>query len=177
MWWHRGRILSITALVLAGCGVAGCGFQPLYKEKVASVPQVRAALAAVHVGIIPNREGQHLRNRLEQMFRRSGTAPERYRLHVSLSESRNDQAFKKGGFATLATLQVIASVELREKGQPIWIESLQTQVSWNLLSEEYASVISERDARMRAMETLAHNIFRAVSVHLSSPQQTIPDAP
>ena len=173
MWWHKGRILGVIALVLVSVSITGCGFQPLYKKEGAGVPQVHAALAAVHVGIVPNREGQHLRNRLEQMFRRSGAAPEQYRLRVSLSESRSDQAFQKGGFVTLATLRVVASVELQEQGQPIWTASVPAQVSWNLLSQEYASVISERDARMRAMDELASGIFRAVSVYLSSPNRQI----
>lgn len=168
MLWLKRHVRLFIALALVGVGATGCGFQPLYKKGGVEEQPIHAQLAAVRIGIIPDRTGQHLRNRLEQMFRSSGVAPERYRLHIDLSENRNGHGFQKGGFATQAFLRVTASVDVQKKGESIWRDTVQARVSWNLLSEEYASMISERDARRRAMEMLATGIFRTVSVYFSS---------
>ena len=58
MWWHRPCPRYFKHYWLGTSAVvAGCGFQPLYKREEWRIVAVRAALAAVTVGIIPNREG------------------------------------------------------------------------------------------------------------------------
>lgn len=142
-------------------------------------------LAAVDVGVIENRSGQILRNALERKLERAGGyVRKRYKLDVTVTENRSDQAFQKEGFGTRASLRTVANAVLVEipgtsqnqvapqdrTGKPkvLWRGYSQSLVAWNLLSENYAAVVSERDARTRAMEQLADDIARSLAVYFSS---------
>lgn len=185
MWWPD-RTKAVRAGVLA-CTLllAGCGFSPLYSAGETQDAGVARRLAAVDVGIINDRSGQILRNALERKLERAGgSVRKRYKLDVTVTESRADQAFQKGGFGTRASLRTVAKAVLVEipgvgqdqaapedrtgKSKVLWRGHSQALVAWNLLPENYAAVVSERDARTRAMEQLADDIARSLAVYFSS---------
>lgn len=80
------RSLSRRALLPFGLlpFLPGCGFQPIYAEGRGGATSVaQADLAAITVGIIPDRSGQLLRQALQDRFEREGVGvAHRYDLSV-----------------------------------------------------------------------------------------------
>ncbi|MGE4046664.1 MAG: LPS assembly lipoprotein LptE [Acetobacteraceae bacterium] len=76
----------LTGLVAAGtaAGLAGCGFQPVYMPTATGQQGVVARqLAAVNVGIIPDRPGQLLRQALQVRLGNDSGVRQRYDLAVA----------------------------------------------------------------------------------------------
>jgi LPS-assembly lipoprotein len=84
-----GPALTRRALLPLGLALLlpGCGFQPLYGAGPGGVPsEAQADLAAITVGLIPDRSGQLLRQALQDRFERQGVgAAHRYDLAVAYS--------------------------------------------------------------------------------------------
>ncbi len=71
-------------LQLAVLGLSGCGFSPLYETRADGKPNaVQSDLAAIEVPILPDRNGQLMRQALQQRLDGPGyDIPKRYRLIV-----------------------------------------------------------------------------------------------
>jgi LPS-assembly lipoprotein len=68
----------------AGAALSGCGFQPVYMPTASGNPGVaERELAAVRVGLIPERPGQLLRQALQQRLASDSGVPHRYDLQVT----------------------------------------------------------------------------------------------
>ena len=77
----RRGLLTVAA---AGSVAAGCGFQPVYMPTAAGRAGVAAReLAAVDVGLIPERPGQLLRQALQERLASDGGQPHLYDLKVT----------------------------------------------------------------------------------------------
>ncbi len=186
MWWpDRRKAIPFIALAIA-LALSGCGFSPLYSGGKTLDAGPARELAAIDVLVISDRSGQQLRNALERRLERAGQVRKRYRLDVKMTETRSDQAFQKGGFGTRASLHVVAASVLTEipgsdpedrtgTVKVIWKGETHARVSWNLLPENYAAVVSERDSRTRAMDHLAEDISRALAVYFSSGVSAVRD--
>lgn len=146
--------------------VAACGFQPLYGTRTNGQP-VKDALASVEVMPIPERIGQQLRNALEQRLTRAGDGPTRYRLHVRLDEDTEMLGMRKDATASRANLRVTATWSLTNGEAVLHNGVSDSIVSYNLLSQQYPTVISEKDSRQRASQQLADDIARRVAVYFS----------
>lgn len=151
----------VSALILAGCG-----FQPIHGERsAASSP----ALAAIDIGLIPDRSGQMLRNELlQKMHPRGGISPAQFSLSVTLSESLQDLAIRKDEVATRANLIMIATfaVTARGDGKPAFTGSARSVNSYNILTSDFATLSAREDARRRAVGQLASSITQRLSVWL-----------
>jgi LPS-assembly lipoprotein len=79
----RRHFLRVAALGSAGLG-AGCGFHPIYARNAPA----RVALGAVYVNLIPNRNGQLLRQALQGRLEGTDDAiAKRYTLAIAYSEN------------------------------------------------------------------------------------------
>jgi len=78
----RRRALLPLGLALL---LPGCGFQPLYASGADGTPSpAQADLAAITIGLIPERSGQLLRQALQDRFERSGVGvAHRYDLSIA----------------------------------------------------------------------------------------------
>jgi LPS-assembly lipoprotein len=83
-WWAgRRRLLGLGAGVLASAALNGCGFRPLYMPTASGKPGVaQRELAAIDVGLIPERPGQLLRQALQDRMWSDAGGPHRYDLRV-----------------------------------------------------------------------------------------------
>lgn len=72
----------LPALLLLA--LAGCGFRPLYGGSGSAGTDVSSRLDQVDIGLIPDRQGQLLRQALEQELQRAG-APGYYRYYLNVS--------------------------------------------------------------------------------------------
>ena len=159
MSWSR-RIAA--ALLLAGLlpALAGCGFKPLYGRDSGGgdvVPEF------AQIGIEqPNDRGEQLfRNRLLDILTPKG-APDRprYLLKYRITESLGSVFVTRSEEITRSNLQVSIATILHdyESGRPIFSSSATSQASFNQTTNDYANLISERDARDRAMRDAAEQL-------------------
>ena len=75
---------NVLTLGLTGTVLAGCGFQPVYMPTASGKPGVaERELAAVDVGLIPDRPGQLLRQALQERLASDAGQSHRYDLKVA----------------------------------------------------------------------------------------------
>lgn len=170
MSWSK--LAGLAALALALAGAAGCGFRPLYGER--SAASVSASqLAAIQISLIPDREGQLLRNNLLDRLHPSGAAPRQlYRLDVNLQTVKENYGIRTDETATRATLTMTANYSLIDiaSGKPLMNSRSRAISSYNILDSEFATVISERDAVQRTAADLSEEIRTRLAIFLSSRQ-------
>ena len=159
------RLLGVAVLL-----TGGCGFHPLYKSGGGGD---EAVLATVEVARIRDRVGQQLRNLLMENFAPRGPAGRTdYRLTVTLTESKSSLAIRKDETATRANLTITANFKLLALKDPrlgtFSGQSLSTN-SYNILTSDFATLSAERDARYRALRTLAQEIRLRVAAAIANP--------
>lgn len=154
-------LMSLSLLVLAGCG-----FQPLYGSGSSSL--FATEMRQIEISPIKDRIGQQLRNQLEQRITPKGRARiNKYILKVTLSESRQDLAIKKSEIATRANLNFLASYIIIQKatGKTLTSGKSRMVTSYNILTETFATLIAENDARKRAVREMSVDITSKVAAY------------
>ncbi len=165
------RFVAALLMVAGVSALGGCGFEPLHGRQSASSA---AEMATVRIAIIEDRVGQQLRNRLlQRMQPRGGSDNPKWSLSVTLSESIDEVLVEESSFGTRANLRLTASFQLQSTDYGDGISasrsgSTRSIASYNILDSEfeYANLIAERDARERALDQLASDITRQVSLWL-----------
>ncbi len=165
--------LGVSVLLLSGCG-----FQPVYGTHRAA-PSVAGAipsqipsqttaraLSQIDIAIIPDRAGQMLRNDLiDRLYRGGYPANPVATLHIrKLEERKTELDLTKSSEATRAQLRISTKMKLIDSaGQILLDRDLSTITSYNVLGSEFATRVSEEDARQNAI----HDLARQVELNLS----------
>jgi len=156
----RFRAFILVALLM----LTACGFTPMYGERQQGV------LNAVAIDNIPDREGQYLRNRLIDRFYTGGMPSDPgYVLSVSrINEKRTDLDVTKSSNTTRAELKLTTSITLRDKdtGKVILKRDLQSAGSYNILSSQFTTRVSEDNTRLGILDDLARQIEQVVLLGL-----------
>lgn len=174
MFSARFKILPVLLAVLL---VSACGFTPLYGSSAASGRhQVQDRLNAIAIGNIPDREGQYLRNRLIDRFYKNGTPQNAaYQLSLSpVSENRLDLDTTKNANATRAEMTLKTSVTLSDRGSGAVLLSREivSITSYNILTSQFTTRVSEDNARLNALEDLARQIEQQVVLYFERQDQS-----
>ena len=172
MWFtHRrtNKTVTIPVIGVIALLLASCGFRPLYKSGGGE-----AALSSVQIDVIKDRMGQQLRSMLIDRFSPRGKAPRAdYRLSVALTESKAGLAIKKDETATRANLTIAAKfklVAIRNSQLGSFTGEAFSTNSYNILTSDFATLSAERDARDRALRSLAEEIRLRVASALKNPR-------
>lgn len=176
MWSSRSAFARFAVLGIA-LGLAACGFRPLHGDGGGSI---RTDLSDIEIAPVADRVGQMFRNHLLETIHPEGqpSAP-RYRLVTGLTERVQRVGFQKNEFATRANLLLAAnytviSLSTREE---LFSGSHSVAASYNILSQQYATLISEADARGRAAQALADEVALRLSIFFADLQaETAPGA-
>ncbi|TAN59180.1 MAG: hypothetical protein EPN26_00405, partial [Rhodospirillales bacterium] len=165
MWWFNPRKLVVPLLLLL---LAGCGFHPLHATDGKRSPTV-PELASVKVLSIADRSGQLVRNALLDRLTPKGEPEKpRYILKVTLNEGRQGLGILKDETASRANYLLSAGFVLYEaKGRVVYSGSANSQASFNILDEHYASTSSEKNARDRTAVEVAEAIHVQLSAYFS----------
>ncbi len=150
----------------AALALTGCGFQPIHGERSAASS---GGLANFDIAIIKDRTGQMMRNEmLRQMQPRGAVRAPRFKLSVSLTESRSNLAIKKNAVATRGNLILGARYVVVDRMDGTQLLSAQAQSvnSYNILTSDFATLSAREDARKRAVLQLARNIKERLAVWL-----------
>jgi LPS-assembly lipoprotein len=160
-------LVGFTALLLSGCG-----FKPMYgsqnTQKEAAIP---SQLSQIAIDIIPDREGQTLRNSLIDRLYQSGY-PNKPLATLKISkieETRNELDLTKSSDATRAQLRLSTTMKLVDASGAIILErSLKTITSFNILGSEFATRVTEENARQSAIQDLARQIELNLSLYYNT---------
>lgn len=158
-------VLGVAILMLPSCG-----FTPLYGAK-SSHSQSQAARAGydVDISVIPNREGQVLRNLLiDRLYQRGYPQNPRYYLLVApLAETHQSLAIAKTSESTRGQLKIATRVELQDRStnRVLFVRDLSSIGSYNILVSEFATRVTEDNARQNALNDLARQIELNISLY------------
>ena len=159
------RALLLSSLsVLA---LSACGFQPMYGShaaaKTASGQTAEAGLDSVGIANIPDAEGVYLRNALIDRFYRHGTPSNpRYELSFGdLNETKTNLDITTSSETTRAQLSQNIAVTLIDRQQgnkAVLLRNISSIASYNILESEFATRISEQNARQSGLDDMARQI-------------------
>jgi LPS-assembly lipoprotein len=166
------RPASLAAVLLA---LAGCGFEPLYGERGSAT---QADLSQVRIATIQDvpdpfgrtaavaRGAQELRNfLLDRVTPRGAPRAALYELRASLAESKTVLGLRADETATRATLNLSSTFALvrLDTGAVLLQSSARSEVSYNILRNEFATISVESDARRRGARELSEVIANQVA--------------
>ena len=158
----------LLALTLGiGLALTGCGWTPLYADR--ETGPADAELRAIKVSPIPERIGQRLAMALRESFNPDGApSPQRYRLDTLLTATRSDLGIQQTGLGSRGKLDATVSFWLRDikTGTALLANSVHTSESFDILANNYASVVAEEDAHIRAVEELRRDIVTRLTLFL-----------
>jgi LPS-assembly lipoprotein len=146
-------------LMVALLSLAACGMRPVYGVNRDMPVGVEEKLEQVSIGNIPDREGQYLRNALIDRFYRSGRpSSPAYTLNFTpVTESRTELDITKASDTTRAQLRLYTTMSLNNSGtgQTLFSRDLTAITSYNVLGNEFATRVTEDNARTNALDELA----------------------
>jgi LPS-assembly lipoprotein len=173
------RLLAAVALLsAAGLGASGCGFKPLYGDSGAvGAPGVQSSLQQVAIAPIQTRTGQILRNflidRMSPRGQPGGGAG--YSLTIRLAIQKQELGIRRDETATRANLIMTAIYRLTEQssGATVFQALSRSVTSYNILDNEFSTVMAERDARSRGAEQLADDITTRVALYFNRTKRPV----
>lgn len=162
---------KIMLTSLACLSLVACGFTPMYGTAFQDgQTDVMTSLSRVEIGNIPDYEGQFLRNALIDRFYRDGRPINpRYSLNISkIEESIVDLDITKDSDATRAQLRLSSYFILtdNETNQAVLERSVKAVSSFNVLTSEFATRVSEKNTRENALNDLARQIELQIGLYL-----------
>ncbi len=160
---HR-RWFCLGSLAALG----GCGFQPVYMPTASGKPGVaQRELAAVYVGIIPDRPGQVLRQALQERFGNDSGAQSAYDLTVTFAVSGEGIAIEANNLATRLRLIGNAAWVLRghdAKRTTLTSGSARAMDGVNIFDSQYFAADLELEAKQHR---IAENIATQIATQLA----------
>lgn len=164
---QRGQLFVSLLVCTVIFMLAACGFEPLYGKG----GQVRSQFRDVEIAIIPDREGQVLRNELiDRIHTSPAAANPRYQLVVSpINEVRRKFDIQETSDTTRTQLQLQTSMRLidRLENKLVIRRALESFASYNVLESLYATRVSREDARKNALNDLARQIERQLALYFT----------
>lgn len=171
------RLPAMFAM-LAALSVAACGFRPLYGDNsAAGKPSVQADLGQVAITPIRSRTGQILRNHLIDRMNPSGQpgSAGAYTLIIRLGVRKQELGIRRDETATRANLIMTVNYVLVEQasGAVIHRGISRAVTSYNILDDEFATLIAEKDARARGAEELADDITTQMALYFNRTKRPV----
>lgn len=148
--------------------VSACGFTPMYGSSP-SGHDAQSMLGSIAIDNIPDRTGQYLRNRLIDRFNAAGTpSSPHYRLSLSpVQENRTELDITKTADTTRVQMRLSSRAVLRDSasGEILLTRTLSTTTSYNILSSQFTTRVSEDNARRNALDDLARQAEQQIVLY------------
>lgn len=170
------RSLALLLLVTAST-LPGCGFQPMYGSHSLSANgaesgvKANTGLSQVDIAIMPDREGQILRNELIDLIQSRGPQQTtRYNLTFSdLIITIRELDLTKNSEATRSQIIAATTVTLTdiETGKPLMSRAVKSISSYNVLPSKFATRVTEDNARTSSLKDLARQIETQLTLYFN----------
>jgi LPS-assembly lipoprotein len=163
---------ALAAIALSPLLVSGCGFKPLYGKNSASHgPSAMAQFAAIEIPPLADRTGQQMRNLLiDEMHPQGADGTFLYRLNVVIREADVNLGLQQNSTSTRGQVRLTVQYFLIDKtsGKTLLTETVRTSTGYNILINQFSSVISADDARTQGLQTLAEEIADHLALYFIS---------
>ena len=166
--------MSINKLFLISTlFLSACGFSPVYGTYSDSAAKTETSnvLSQVRIAPLPDREGQYLRNALIDRFYKNGyPASPDYQLTVGkLNEKKTAFDITVESEATRYQLKISTSLDLIDlkNGENVLKRSLNAVSSYNVLESEFATRVSEQNAREAILNDIARQVEQQIALYLN----------
>ena len=126
-------------------------------------------MALIRIEAIPDRIGQLMYNMLRERLNPYGKPEQpKYALSIALTETRENLFLEKDETATRANLTLKASFILRrlDDNSIVISGSSRSISSYDILSSQFASVVSQEDARERTARAISDDIRTRLALAL-----------
>ena len=154
-------LVLITLLILGACG-----FSPVYSNK-----SVETNLSHIEISIIPNREGQIVRNHLiDRLYGDGYPVNAEYRLDVSgITENIVEIGIDKDDEASRAQLRQSATFTLTDlqTQKPVLKRTVRATSGYNILAGQFTTFVTEADARTQALNAIANEIITQLELYFN----------
>jgi LPS-assembly lipoprotein len=170
-----GRVLLglVTLGVLSL--LAGCGFKPVYGVNSAGKsPAAVQQFASIQIPIMPNRLGQKMRNLLIDSLHPSGAAGDyRYRLAVGITEAVVNLGLQQNSTSTRGQVRLTIKYTLvdDENGKVVLKETLRSSTGYNILINQFSSVLSQDDAETQGLQQIADDMTLHLALYFTTLDQ------
>lgn len=162
----RNPVLLLLSLLLL---ISACGFQPLHGTMGGHEQAVEDAFSRIKIATIPDREGQYLKNALIDSLHRNGMAQDTdYVLNVMpITESLINLDITRESDTTRGQLNLRTSFTLSstQQNEAVLTRNLLSTASYNILGSEFATRVSEENARQNALDELARQIEQQLALY------------
>ncbi|HEY2892412.1 MAG TPA: LPS assembly lipoprotein LptE [Dongiaceae bacterium] len=172
MLWSRPTNALLGLAFLGLLTLSACGWQPLYGKVNTAGGNAAPRLASVHILPIADRTGQNLYNALRDRMNPAGSpSSPQYDLVIHIEERSEQLLILQDQTASRTNLTLSASFQLYQRGNatPVLKGSSRMTTSYDLLSDEFATIQSTNEARRRGALSLADDIANQLAVFLAQP--------
>ena len=170
----RRALIALSLPLLA----AGCGFRPMHgRGGSREDTEVAAALAAVKVGLITERQGQLLRRRLEQGLAPNGrgAVAAKYDLRVGLGYGVEIQGFRRDGFPSRVRFSATASwflYDVSAAPREIARGTERATDAYDIPENQFFAADAARETMERQLiDQLAQQILEKLAIHFRAATQ------
>jgi len=159
-------------ILLSVALLTACGFSPMYGQNAATNNvSVKSNLGQIDIAIIPNREGQYLRNLLIDRFYNNGypTTPQYNLLLSPIKENIIDFDVTLDDEATRRQVRLNTILTLTDttSNTVILTREVSSITSYNVLESEYSTVVTEQSAREAGLGDIARQVEQQVVLYLN----------
>jgi len=158
------KALSFFFLIIS---ISGCGYSPLYGPK--QNVKISSSFSKIYIKPIKNRTGQLLHNELERILHSKGPSfPTTHTLTVTLSEKTVSLGIKKSALSTRQNLSIAAIYTFKAHDGSFVTRKFSNKitVSYNKYNSAFATLVTEQNARNRAITEIAQEIKHHLGVFL-----------
>lgn len=162
--------LAAAYMVLCISFLSACGFQPIYSQQ--NQLQVAQEMTQVRIENIADRHGQMLRNQLIDKLYGSASYPTspKYRLAIkNFDEEITSVGIKKDATTTRGRITITAHLVLTDyTGKILLSRKLKAVNSYNILEDQYGTLITRQDAQKRTIFEIADDVETQLSLYFAA---------
>jgi LPS-assembly lipoprotein len=163
-----GLWLAIVAIACPPL-LSGCGFKPLYgKNSATHSPTAMAQFASIDIPVLSDRIGQEMRNLLIDDLHPQGAAGDYlYKLNVTIREADLNLGLQENSTSTRGQVRLTVVYFLVDEstGKTLLKETLRTSTGYNILTNQFSSVISAEDAREEGLQEIADEMTQHMALY------------
>ena len=167
---HRAAMLILGSMLLLA---AGCGFKPVYGTASATHGAgVVQQFSAIEIAPLPNAIGLALRNKLIDALHPGGAAADYdYRLSATVREAVINLGLQANATSTRGQVRITAEYWLYDsKSDTVLVhETVRASTGYNILLNQFGTVLSADDARDRSLQQIADEMTRHLALYFTRP--------
>lgn len=154
-----------AALFAALTVLSACGFSPVHGSLGDDAGSSNAVLRQIDIALVPDRQGQILRNHLIDLFGGQRPGKSRYSLTSEISLSKEVLGTQLDATTTRSRLTVRVVFGLFGGGAKKTF-NVSSVASYSTSESDYATLVAERDALDRALRAVALDARRRILIYL-----------